>query len=139
MKTKLLTFLLALTFLFLLSGNSFGGVFDKEGESVYLYCPAKGIQKNTYLIVNAKDKIITEYKVFLELKKSTYKIEKENEVFLFGFQEREGVLWKVRINKHAYKNIIHVQFKTVNKQKLEGIEDYHVYNPFECTKGDKIF
>ena len=36
-ETKPLIFLLALTFLFLFSGNSFGGVFDKKDESVVIY------------------------------------------------------------------------------------------------------
>ena len=40
MKTKPLTFLLVLTFLFLFSGASvvFGGVFDKKDESVVMIC-----------------------------------------------------------------------------------------------------
>ena len=43
MKTKSLTFLLSLTFLFLFSGNSFGGVFDKEDEIASLWCQTKPI------------------------------------------------------------------------------------------------
>ena len=61
-------------------------------------------------------------------------------LFLFGIQEREGGLWEVRINKHAYKNIIHGQFKTVKKWKLEYDGSFHhSYDPFECIKGDKMF
>tara|TARA_B000000460_G_scaffold180452_1_gene129069 strand:+ start:366 stop:518 length:153 start_codon:yes stop_codon:yes gene_type:complete len=38
MKTKPLTFLLALTFLFLFSGSVFGGVFDKKDENGVFTC-----------------------------------------------------------------------------------------------------
>ena len=53
---KKITFLLALTFLFLFSGNSFGGVFDKKDESVVIYCSMWG-----HFVINMKDKTVKNY------------------------------------------------------------------------------
>ena len=75
MKTKPLTFLLALTFLFLFSGSVFGGVFDKKDENGVFTCKTE-----FYLYaVNMNEKTITVYS--LEgVSVDILKINEENEV-----------------------------------------------------------
>ena len=75
MKTKNLTFLLALTFLFLFSGSVFGGVFDKKDENGVFTCKAG----NYLYAVNMNEKTITVYS--LEgVSVDILKINEENEV-----------------------------------------------------------
>ena len=142
MKTKKLTFLLSLTFLFLFSGSVFGGVFDKKDESVVLRCDGThSVRSDVYYSVNIKDKTITEYKRIsgsITFRQSTsYKIKRENEmneIFLFGIKESENGLWKVRIDKHEYKNIIPVELKNFDKEgSTRSNWDY------DCIQGVKKF
>ena len=75
MKTKPLTFLLALTFLFLFSGSVYGGVFDKKDENVVFTC---NTEDNLFL-VDMNEKTITVYS--LEgVSVDILKINEENEV-----------------------------------------------------------
>jgi hypothetical protein len=136
MKTKLLTFLLSLTFLFLFSGNSFGGIFDKKDENVVLRCLGGFGQSDVYYSVNIKDKTITEYMGY-QFKQSTYKIERENEIFLFGVKESENGSRQVRIDKHEYKNIIPLTLKNLDKEgnKIPGSSTWD----YDCIQGVKKF
>ncbi len=120
MKTKPLTFLLALTFLFLFSGSVYGGIFDKKGESVVFTC------STTYNLfsVDMNEKTITKYST-----KGTvvaiYKIVMENEVIVKG--EGKGKDMGIILHKHSYK------VKNVIKLYQDG-SDYTF-----CFIGDKKF
>jgi hypothetical protein len=138
MKTKL-TSLLALTFLFLFSGNSFGGIFDKKDENVILYCTCFSCP-DAYYSVDIKNKVISQYIVsYGDIKKgSTFKIEEEreeeDEIFLFGKEEGKNVLSRIRVDKYKYENIVELRIKILNKQgeKLRS-------NSYTCKQGDKMF
>ena len=116
MKTKKLTFLLALTFLFLFSGSVFGGVFDKKGESVVLYCQKMG----GLFAINMKDKTIKNYsfggesyeyegEYYYDYKAQViFTINNENEVFIEGINEtKKGfiVIYRNAINAGDIKGI----------------------------------
>ena len=100
MKSKL-TFLLALTFLFLFSGSVYGGVFDKKDESVVFTC---NTQDNLYS-VDMNEKTITKYSRWGSVV-LIYKIVEENEVRVNGkgFGEEK----EITLHKHSYleKNVI---------------------------------
>ena len=85
MKTKKLTFLLALTFLFLFSGSVYGGVFDKKDESVVFTCNTQ----DYLLSVDMNEKTITKYDRWGDVVR-IYKIVKENEVIVKGKGKGKG-------------------------------------------------
>ena len=101
MKTKPLTFLLSLTFLFLFSGSVFGGIFDKKDESVVFTCQTK----YDLFSVDMNEKTITRYTLRGDVVR-IYKIVKENEVRVKG----EVELYEIILHKHSYmdKNAIEV-------------------------------
>jgi hypothetical protein len=124
---KPLTFLLSLTFLFLFSGNSFGGVFDKTDENVVLYCSYFG-----RYVINMKDKTVKHY--YENELKEIYTINKENEVLIEGVNKTKtgGVV----IYRHQIENAILLQFADIKEGKIriheKSIERY-------CVIGDKKF
>jgi hypothetical protein len=107
MKTKSLTFILSLTFLFFFSGSVYGGVFDKGDEKVGLFCDDTlnqerfgdlGSPREFFLFVNTKDKVIKirpSYDLLTRIYPDffkTFKITNENEMFL------EGEVFKENLN-----------------------------------------
>jgi len=122
---KPLTFLLSLTFLFLFSGNSFGGVFDKKGESVVLYCPSLG-----HYVINMKDKTAKHY--YENELKEIYTINKENEVLIEGVNKTKGQ--GVVIYRHQVQDAIILQPTQITEGKIrKGSRVRH------CVIGDKKF
>ena len=109
MKIKPFTFLLALTFLFLFSGNSFGGVFDKKDESVVIYCPRWG-----HFVINMKDKTVKHYSEN-ELKE-IYTINKENEVLIEGVNKTKDLV--VVIYRHQVEDAILLQSTQITEGKI---------------------
>ena len=125
MKTKPFTFLLALTFLFLFSGNSFGGIFDKKGESVVLYCSIFG-----HYVINMKDKTAKHY--YENELKEIYTINKENEVLIEGVNKTKD--WGVVIYRHQIENAILLQFAQITEEKIRKGSKVKY-----CVIGDKKF
>ena len=124
MKPKL-TILFALTFLFLFSGNSFGGIFDKKGESVVLYCPSLG-----HYVINMKDKTAKHY--YENELKEIYTINKENEVLIEGVNKTKD--WGVVIYRHQIENAILLQFAQITEEKIRKGSKVKY-----CVIGDKKF
>ena len=121
MKTKL-TFLLALTLLFLFSGPVYGGVFNKKDENGVFTCKAG----NYLYAVNMNEKTITVYSlegISLEI----FKINEENEVSVKAISTEKvrqdllekgyGTNWIV-LHKHSYmdKKTIDLYFNTSIRQ-----------------------
>ena len=85
MKPKL-TYLLALTFLFLFSGSVYGGVFDKKDEITSLFCETRRI----YLVINMKEKTIKKYSWSFSSKETsrklidTIQIKKVTDFYIYG-------------------------------------------------------
>jgi hypothetical protein len=148
MKTKPLTFLLALTFLFLFSGSVYGGVFDKEDEITSLYCPSQKNtprgKGNTYLVINMKEKIIKEYSFTRKLI-DTIQIKKVTELWIFGENKTKTSNWT--IDRHLYfrlpqgqglligdKDVVFLTHHLTRKDNGEVTN-----NNFQCTVGDRIF
>jgi hypothetical protein len=125
---KQLTFLLALTFLFLFSGNSFGGVFDKEDESVVMICKG-GLGSFS---INMKEKTIKNYTVGENKLVETYKINKENEVFIEGVNKTNEKF--VLFHRHEYGKEIIAGFRGQTDEKNT---DYDFSST--CSIGDKKF
>ena len=102
---KQLTFILALTFLFLFSGSVFGGVFDKKDESVVFTC---NTEDNLFL-VDMNEKTITRYTLRGRVV-IIYKIVEENEVRVKGNRKRKEIrgVDEIILHKHSYmdKNVI---------------------------------
>jgi hypothetical protein len=124
MKTPL-TFLLALTFLFLFSGSVFGGVFDKKDESGVFTCNTRS---NLYS-VDMNEKTITRY----SLRGSVvhiYKIVEENEVIVKGKGEKEGE--EIILHKHSY-----LDKKVIELWQHEGNDPSKSRDL--CFVGDKKF
>ena len=139
MKTKKLTFLLALTFLFLFSGSVYGGVidetiddvFDRKGEVVGLYCPTRDL----YFSINLKEKNIKLYKEYKDDKRellTNMKIIKETGIYIIGKVEDQTLSYF--IDRHVYldKNIIKVE---VNWK----IGDEARKDQYKCLVGEKKF
>jgi hypothetical protein len=134
MKTKL-TFLLALTFLFLFGGNSFGSVFDKTDESVVLLCVGLRSHKTVFFTVNMKDEVIKEYSGTNAL--LSYKITKKNDVYIQGIEEEKDpvAIQSIRITRHTYEN--HILLRQVYLSKKDpSIDETRNY---ECKIGNKKF
>ena len=125
-KTKSLTFLLALTFLFLFSGSVYGGVFDKEDESAVFTC------KTTYNLywVNRNEKAITEFTLWGDVNR-IFKINEDNQVMVKGISEKGD---KISLHKHSYFD----KDKTaVELSDYMGSVDGKVRK--KCFVGDKKF
>ena len=106
MKTKPLTFLLALTFLFLFSGSVYGeydptGMSYKMGGNGVFTCKTQ----NNLFLVDMNEKTITRYTLRGRVV-IIYKIVEENEVRVKG--NKEG--YEIILHKHSYmdKNAIEV-------------------------------
>jgi hypothetical protein len=128
---KKLTFLLALTFMFLFGSFAKGGVFDKEDEGVGLYCP----NWDEYFAINMKEKTV---KIFSNKKDKelleNHKIIKETGVYIMS--ENETKKRQYFIDKHTYldQNILMVTF--VKRDK-----DGKIFQDTDgrCIVGDKKF
>ena len=144
MKTKPLTFLLALTFLFLFSGSVYGGVldetldgvFDRKDGVVVLLCVGRG--PSVFFTVNMKEKVIKEYPGTDAY--YTYKINKKNEVYILGLRtllkgSREKDRVSVRITRHKYQNIIRLRLDNLD---IKGPSKRNPIN-YECVVGEKEF
>lgn len=131
MKTKSLTFILSLIFLFLFSSSVYGGVFDRKDEGVGLYCP----NWSEYFVINMKEKTV---KVFSGRKDKklleNHKIIKETEVYIMSENETKKIQYF--IDKHTYvdKNILMVKYVKRDKDgKILTESDKR------CLVGDKKF
>ena len=141
MKTKSLTFLLSLTFLFLFSGNSFGGVFDKEDEIASLWCKPGRI----YLVINMKEKTIKKYSSPYDSDTSrklidTIQIKKVTDFYIYGENKTKTSNWT--IDRHKYKiNSAKAGQKTVFVTEYFPSKDNgeERINHFGCVVGDRIF
>ena len=125
MKTKPLTFLLALTFLFLFSGSVYGGVFDKKDESVVMICKSDGS-----FSINMKEKTIKNYSLAENKLVKTYKINKENEVFIEGVNKTNEKF--VLFYRHEYGEVIMADFR-------EQTDEKNTHYRSTCSIGDKKF
>ena len=141
MKPKL-TFILSLTFLFLFSGNSFGGVFDKEDEIASLWCQKKQI----YLVINIKEKTIKRFSFSLSYGKTsrnlidTMQIKKVTDLYIYGENKTKTSNWT--IDRHKYKiNSAKAGQKTVFVTEYFPSKDNgeERINHFGCVVGDRIF
>jgi hypothetical protein len=111
MKTKPLTFLLALTFLFLFCGSVYGGPpqrvssevvkvlknEEKEDESVVIFCPGSEGGFEKYISVNMEEKTITTYNLRGNALDTVYKIIEENAVAVEGVGTSEWILGSQKI------------------------------------------
>ncbi len=125
MKNKL-TFLLSLTFLFLFSGSVYGGVFDKEDESVVMIC--KGDLGS--FSINMKEKTIKNYSLEENKLVEIYKINKENEVFIEGVNKTNEKF--VLFYRHEYGEVIMADFR-------EQTDEKNTHYRSTCSIGDKKF
>jgi hypothetical protein len=148
MKTKALTFLLALTFLFLFSGSVFGGVFDKEDEITSLFCKTDSI----YLVINMKEKTIKKYSWTFSTKETsrklidTIQIKKVTDFYIYGENKTKTSNWT--IDRHKY--YIPSDIPTVNRfvfvtehwigKDFKGVDNGEVKNyETTCVVGKRIF
>ena len=130
MKPKL-TFLLALTFMFLFGSFAKGGVFDKEDEGVGLYCP----NWDEYFAINMKEKTV---KIFSNKKDKelleNHKIIKETGIYIMS--ENKTKTRQYFIDRHTYedKHIIWINLVTRDEEgKID--KDFRI----KCIVGDKKF
>jgi hypothetical protein len=136
MKTKPLTFLLALTFLFLFSGSVFGGVIDETFDDIFdrkdlVVLRCEGFSYLRYYSVNLKDKVIKEYKNKRSWEFQTYHIFNMDEVYIKGSIEKEDNF--ISITRHQYEKHIHIR----NIWKDKNGKDKFVTH--KCVVGDKKF
>ena len=82
MKTKPLTFLLALTFLFLFSGFAFGDIVEKKDTNLMIDCVDGAYTDSTYLI-DLEEKTIKLFTSDLGIN-ITYKITETSEMYIKG-------------------------------------------------------
>jgi hypothetical protein len=139
MKTKL-TFLLSLTILFLFSGNSFGGVFDKEDEIASLWCQKKQI----YLVINIKEKTIKRFSFSFSYGKTsrnlidTMQIKKVTDLYIYGENKTKTSNWS--IDRHTYyippggNRVAFVTEHWMDKNNGEV-----TYEDTQCFVGERIF
>jgi hypothetical protein len=141
MKTKPLTFLLALTFLFLFSGSVFGGVFDKKDEITSIWC----LDKRIYLVIYMKEKTIKKYSFSLSVKKTsrklidTIQIKKVTDFYIYGENKTKTSNWT--IDRHKYNIPIDTQKRNVFvTEHLPSKDNGEVRNiTSQCLVGDRIF
>jgi hypothetical protein len=129
MKPKL-TFLLALTFLFLFSGSVFGGVFDKEDEKVGILCLQVG-----YFSIDIKEKTVKVFSINKDKKLTeTHKIIKETGIYIMS--ENKTKTRQYFIDRHTYedKRIIWINLVTQDEEGNTD-KDFHI----KCIVGDKKF
>ena len=129
MKPKL-TFLLALTFLFLFSGSVYGGVFDKKDEKVGLFCLPEG-----YFSIDIKEKTVKVFSIHEDKKLTeTHKIIKETGIYIMS--ENKTKTRQYFIDRHTYedKHIIWINLVTRDEEgKID--KDFRI----KCIVGDKKF
>ena len=144
---KKLTFLLALTFLFLFSGSVYGGVFDKEDEITSLFCETQRI----YLVINMKEKTIKKYSWSFSSKETsrklidTIQIKKVTDFYIYGENKTKTSNWK--IDRHTYfippvtngNRVVFVTEHWIGKD-FKGVDNGEVKNyDLQCFVGDRIF
>jgi hypothetical protein len=142
MKTKPLTFLLSLTFLFLFSGSVYGGVFDKEDEITSLFCETWRF----YLVINMKEKTIKKYSWSFSTEETsrklidTIQIKKVTDFYIYGENKTKTSNWT--IDRHKYyipsqttrnRFVFVTQHKT--RKDTGEVKNYET----TCVVGDRIF
>jgi hypothetical protein len=148
MKTKKLTLLLSLTFLFLFYGSVYGGVFDKEDEITSLWCKSDRI----YLVINMKEKTIKKYSSPFDSKTNpsrklidTIQIKKVTDFYIYGENKTKTSNWK--IDRHTYfippvtngNRVVFVTEHWIGKD-FKGVDNGEVKNyDLQCFVGDRIF
>ena len=146
-KTKPLTFLLALTFLFLFSGSVFGGVFDKEDEITSLFCETQRI----YLVINMKEKTIKKYSWSFSSKETsrklidTIQIKKVTDFYIYGENKTKTSNWTIDRHKYYIPSVTTPnRFVFVTEhwtgKDFKGVDNGEVKNyDLQCFVGDRIF
>ena len=147
MKTKALTFLLALTFLFLFSGSVFGGVFDKEDEITSLFCKTDSI----YLVINMKEKTIKKYSWTFSTKETsrklidTIQIKKVTDFYIYGENKTKTSNWTIDRHKYYIPSVttpnrfVFVTEHWIGKD-FKGVDNGEVKNyETTCVVGKRIF
>ena len=142
MKTKQLTSLLALTFLFLFSGSVYGGVFDKEDEITSLWCQGNKI----YLVINMKEKTIKKYSFsFLSKETSrklidTIQIKKVTDFYIYGENKTKTSNWTIDRHKYFIPSETGGLKTVFVTEHLPSKDNGEVRNfDFGCLIGDRIF
>ena len=142
MKTKQLTFLLALTFLFLFSGSVFGGVFDKEDEITSLFCETRRI----YLVINMKEKTIKKYSWSFSSKETsrklidTIQIKKVTDFYIYGENKTKTSNWTIDRHKYFIPSETGGLKTVFVTEHLPSKDNGEVRNfDFGCLIGDRIF
>ena len=133
-KTKL-TFLLALTFLFLFSGSVYGGVidetfddvFDRKGEVVGIYCN----NNKKYVSINMKEKTIKVYSRENRLLQDTYKIIRETGIYIMGEDKTTSSNLFIDRHQNYFKGHIRVYYRDKGNNKKNDF--------YGCVVGDKVF
>jgi hypothetical protein len=139
---KKLTFLLALTFLFLFSGSVYGGVFDKEDEITSLWCQGNKI----YLVINMKEKTIKKYSFsFLSKETSrklidTIQIKKVTDFYIYGENKTKTSNWTIDRHKYFIPSETGGLKTVFVTEHLPSKDNGEVRNfDFGCLIGDRIF
>ena len=147
MKTKKLTFLLALTFLFLFSGSVYGGVFDKKDEITSLWCKPDSI----YLVINMKEKTIKKYSWSFSSKETsrklidTIQIKKVTDFYIYGENKTKTSNWTIDRHKYYIPSVTTPnRFVFVTEhwtgKDFKGVDNGEVKNSeTTCIVGDRIF
>ena len=147
MKTKALTFLLALTFLFLFSGSVFGGVFDKKDEITSIWC----LDKRIYLVIYMKEKTIKKYSWSFSSKETsrklidTIQIKKVTDFYIYGENKTKTSNWTIDRHKYYIPSVTTPnRFVFVTEhwtgKDFKGVDNGEVKNSeTTCIVGDRIF
>ena len=139
---KKLTFLLALTFLFLFSGSVYGGVFDKEDEITSLWCQGNKI----YLVINMKEKTIKKYSWSFSSKETsrklidTIQIKKVTDFYIYGENKTKTSNWTIDRHKYFIPSETGGLKTVFVTEHLPSKDNGEVRNfDFGCLIGDRIF
>jgi len=142
MKTKSLTLLLSLIFLFCFSGSVYGGVFDKKDEITSLWCKPDRI----YLVINMKEKTIKKYSFsFKESKISrklidTIQIKKVTDFYIYGENKTKTSNWTIDRHKYFIPSETGGLKTVFVTEHLPSKDNGEVRNfDFGCLIGDRIF
>ena len=143
MKTKKLTLLLSLTFLFLFYGSVYGGVFDKEDEITSLWCKSDRI----YLVINMKEKTIKKYSSPFDSKTNpsrklidTIQIKKVTDFYIYGENKTKTSNWTIDRHKYFIPSETGGLKTVFVTEHLPSKDNGEVRNfDFGCLIGDRIF
>ena len=142
MKTKPLTFLLALTFLFLFSGSVYGGVFDKKDEITSLWCQLE----NIYLVINIKEKTIKKYSFSFLTKNTsrklidTIQIKKVTDFYIYGENKTKTSNWTIDRHKYVIPKDTEGLKTVFVTEHLPSKDNGELRNiNTQCFVGDRIF